>query len=276
MSKLYRLSLLIICGFIVQFFASTSRSENQIRNTRLEKEWLKSGDFTNPVALSLETSSIYQSIAVDEKEFTHTLSLTFIMLRNSDWTEESVREQLTRIAVVYLQCGIKISGAELIIVDSPLAQKSVDVSWVGRDDELIAKATPRSSHKNVRVFLFRSEADSMKHDMKRKFAYAYYPKDNFGWDPLDNTVWISSIADDILRKSYSSDYSSLAHEVTHILCKCGHIDSEEKNLMNKISYYLNGDLTPKQCEQIKRSKFLNSTSIWTLSPPLENETDRHR
>ena len=72
--------------------------------------------------------------------------------------------------------------------------------------------------------------------------------------PYMQTAWIAYKTHWIERRD--EDYSSLAHELVHLLCDCEHVEDEEPHLMNTHRNMLSARIRPEHCADILASPLL--------------------
>lgn len=201
--------------------------------------WLQAG-FGNP---SIEITS--PPSTSPDTAYTHSLSMTFVMFRNSGWTKERVNAQLARASQVYKQCGIKLADVKFVIADAPGG--IVDVGYSNGYDERIANLTPAT--KKPTVYFMRSNPEG-------QVAYSWDSGVEKPTAARFNTTWMTDDIDKSYRTMHDPTYNVLAHELGHILCGCKHIPGDEKNLMAGRIDLLNDKLKSEQCETFKKSTLL--------------------
>jgi hypothetical protein len=72
--------------------------------------------------------------------------------------------------------------------------------------------------------------------------------------PYMSTAWFAYKTHWIERRD--EEYSSLAHELAHLLCNCGHVRSKEPHLMNTYRNMLSSHILPEHCGLILESPLL--------------------
>lgn len=226
-------------------------------------EWEGSG-FTN--VENFEYSPEYNR----NQHFTHEFDLNTIVLKDSNWDPEKARKQIDRAARVFEQCGIKINKVKMTFANSPTGDanfprsseggSSMEQNALRRRVDQFAAASPIQERP---VVVFAENTGN-------NFGYAQFsstfannqrdlndPRFDSSQSPSLNYTFISGNA-----RMGNNWYSTVAHEVAHLLCQCGHSDNET-NLLNTQARILSGDrerLSQSQCDVMKRSPMLRRTN----------------
>ena len=201
------------------------------------EKWLRAG-FGNPSIDQLDATLP----SSDPKKFTHEIKLTMVLLRNSGWDKEQIKQRLTRVADIYSQCGIKVASAKLVTVDAPNGWVDVDYR-VEKRDLKIATMTP-TTDKPI-LFYVRSSREG-------QIAYAWNQSKDQP-PPLTNTAWLTSEINTAKYKKWRDPaYNTEAHELGHIFGDCGHNTDGSKNFLAGDVALLNDKIQPKQCESMKK------------------------
>lgn len=187
----------------------------------------------------------YKEYAKNEfSGFTHALDLTLVNLRGSGWTEPLIRKNIKRVAEVYAQIGIKIENVKYFEVDPPYGR--VDISDEKDEDVDLAKLLPTSERPVVFFIKSNIEGDTA-------FAWRFDSAD----PPLADTAFITI---EINTQEYinkrQKGYSTTAHELTHILCDCDHIEGKSYNILSRYWNRVNSSFTKEQIRAIKNSPLL--------------------
>jgi hypothetical protein len=220
------------CGNTIQ--PSFNSTTNEI------DQWLSAG-FWRPEIKVINASP---SIA-PEGTFTHKLNMTLVLFRNTGWTEDRVKAQVSRASEIYKQCGIELSEVKLVIANAPSG--IIDVSYNNRDDERISRSTPES--KKPIVYFVRSNAEGQT-------AYSWGASVEKPSRARFNTIWMTDDIDKSYKEVHDPSYNVLAHEIGHILCGCSHFPGDEKNLMAGKINLLNDRLNQTQCEVFQKSSLV--------------------
>lgn len=174
--------------------------------------------------------------------YTHKLDLTLVNLRGSGFNKSLIEDRIKRVAKIYRQCGIKITEAKIVESDPP--DGNLDISYKNKDDTKLARKAPEK--RRPILFLVRSNIEGHS-------GYAWNRSHNFGPPREDISVVTSNILSKSHTTSTNQEYSTIAHEIGHILCSCGHIDGDENNLMSNSYNNLSGDINKDQCDVFRES-----------------------
>jgi hypothetical protein len=186
--------------------------------------------------------------------FTHEFSVTAVILRGANWTEEQVLAQLKRTAEIYVQCGMRMRQATLVTVDPPKPEFiDIDFQYTGRD-KIMAAMMPLNTDRPA-VFFLRSIDTG-------EAAYATPPGFTFPFPVPDSSRGTAVVSAKVLSKAYYDYYihhtqNPTAHELAHILGTRGHNDDDQMNLLHFDGKKRNGALLPEQCAAFQRSKYVN-------------------
>lgn len=229
-------------------------------NPELEADYAAEGfDVIN--TFRLETGVIEQN---PDTQFTHTLSMDAIRLEGAGFNQEQVMERIQKAADVLKQCGVALTDYNLTSVH-PLQDNQgrdiVTMQMSNSDPNVLAYARniPASANRPAMFFV----TDTGEQD-----GFALW-----GSGPQANTSFVS---DNILREavvedlgrgrrrmtpghsSVETDFSVVAHELVHILCRCGHVPGDEPNLMSESPdpNSRRSILTDDQCRSIRNSPLL--------------------
>lgn len=243
----------ILLMFYIFSFQASAQDEKSI--------WENAG-FRNPEIVILQTSADRFS-----NKYTHELSMSLVMLRYSGnivetvgyvdesgdqivvrqmdikvsgWSKEVTVKSMVRVAEIYSQCGIKIDNVKLVIVDAPK-----DLTNVETYRQMLARA-PQISHPAVFLTRERLEEDAAGH------AYRYAMTDVN--DVARDTAWVAGLVNtDYHKKLKQEGFSTLAHELAHLVADAEHIDYENgMNLLGPSSEQQNSEIWPSQCEEMKK------------------------
>ncbi len=161
------------------------------------------------------------------------LALNFVLLRGSGWTEDMARADLARIAAVYAQCGIRITGASLIEADAPDGRTSFSLYGPEGGPDSLDAMVARVPLKDRPVFyLFHGFTDQ---EDDRAFSQADFTDGGGAHPALFDSVFLPM---GVNSRKYAdarraSPYSTAAHELLHVLTRFGqHVNVTPPNLMN--------------------------------------------
>jgi hypothetical protein len=192
------------------------------------------------------------------------LPLTLVLLRGSSWSEGRVLRDLRRTAETFGACGVALGPVTLVEAKTP--DRSHDLAMATPDPETgtpaavsrIAALLPPDARWPVAFFAGRLLGDAA---IARSYGRGEADPSRHKDFPYMDTAWFAYKAHWIERRD--RQYSSLAHELAHLLCECDHIPDSEPHLMNTYRNLLSSRILPEHCEAIRASPLLTSqdTSI---------------
>ncbi len=242
----------IFCMFFtVCLFSANSQMESIekhiIEQLADELVWDVAG-FKNSQFSYLSLSSFYKKLS--HIDFTHQFKLNAVVFRNSGWTKNILFTHIENMALIYSQCGLKVSNITLIDVD--------DIPFIIDDDstlkdELIDIAKLIPIKERPIAFFVESLVSNI-------FGIAYNPY-NIQIDSEDeilkNLLFISKKSQDpLVITSRDEGYNIFAHELGHLFCDCGHKSGLDANIMSYKPSFRSDVLTSTQCEYMKRSNVI--------------------
>ena len=192
-------------------------------------------------------SEIYatSSPAVLEK-MTYEMQLEVYVLQNSNWTDESVKHELIRAADVWQQCGVKFRSIAVMGISPGSRYSSIN----GNDDLRLVNSLSINSRPAV-FFVHEIAGEPFS-------GYSYreindYPYKEF---PLKGTIWIPDL---ILTDEYKAKrdpvYSTLAHEIAHVILNLGHIGT--RNILGSTPSLVNATISPNQCKRLRLGTYVH-------------------
>ncbi|MGZ3723937.1 MAG: hypothetical protein ACXVA9_13430 [Bdellovibrionales bacterium] len=212
------------------------------------------GDFQKS---ELSGDSFYTGNEAQSAQFQ--TSLSFLLFPESGWTEDLVREHVKGLAQTYLQCGLKISTVS-IYMPSQL-KLPVELSKFQKEGPTslaqLAAATIELPHPLVFLIAGLSDAEGSPFS-RAKFTEMTTPIAS----ALENTLWFPMYVNspEYINERSHSPYSSLAHELTHILTLDG--DHNNDPVPNLMTIYMRRTnlLTPELCTEILSSQFVRPSA----------------
>ena len=184
------------------------------------------------------------------------LDLTLVRLDGSPWSEKRILGHLQRTAETFAPCGIGLGSLLLARVRAPGGRHDFDLSPASPAPAQVVKLAsllPAAAPRPVvffagRLFEAAGFAQSFQRgDVGPAEARRY---------PYMNTAWIAYRAHWMERSD--PRYSTLAHELAHLLCRCGHRSSPERHLLNSHRNRLSSEIEAGDCETFRRSDLLRS------------------
>lgn len=209
-----------------------------------QKKWKEAG-FIDSKFEHWAVQDIYEIGELGKTTFTHSLKISAVIFKSSNWKKDEVKVRFKKLAKIYSKCGIQVSGIDVIESHYPKDWIDADAS-LEKTDGKIASMTPVTERP---IFYY---TDSHK---EKDLAYSYYGDSPQGQGKLD-TAWISSGLKKPEAAHFDSDMSTEAHELAHILTKSGHLKERKKNILADEDYLVSADITEAQCKKMKKHSSL--------------------
>jgi hypothetical protein len=211
------------------------------------KRWDELG-FKNANLETWTESTLYSSNSVkDNVVFTHGITLTTILFRNTGWTRDEVLTRFRRLAEVYKQCGIKVQ--QVNFVESDALNGWIDIDGIvprKKDRESKILSSLPVSEKPI-YFYVRSSKDANSAYAQPEFVVGYK-------SPLLDTIWITRDVIHIEKTCNDPSYSVEAHELGHTLANFGHVTDRVKNFLAGACDLVNDKIRDDQCSAMKKHK----------------------
>lgn len=194
-------------------------------------------------------------------------SLTVVMLDKTNWTEARALRHLRRTASIFSACGIALDDVDLARGRGPGGKHDMEMSKLHPHGDMpadvvdFALRVPRSASW-PRVFLVgRLLGDSA---LARAYQQGSVPDDEATQYPYMNTAWIAYQAH--WEERAEKEYSSLAHELAHLLCRCGHSGGDERHLLHEKRNLLGARILEDDCLRMRTSPFVYPAGKSAESP----------
>jgi len=191
----------------------------------------------------------------------HELDLTAVILRGSNWNRNRVEDHLERTRRIFAACGVELDDVAIVETDGPGGRHDLDFatpvpgSQIPQDVYDFASALPPETAWPVVVFAGRLEGID---DLARSFQRGPVPDDELFRYPYMNTAWIAYKTHWIERRE--DEYSSVAHELGHLLCECGHKGGERRHLLHEFRNFLGAEVLPEHCAAFRRSPLVRPSA----------------
>jgi hypothetical protein len=185
-------------------------------------------------------------------------SLSFLLFPESGWTQELILEHAMGLATVYLQCGLRISNISIFVSSELKLPPQLSKYEKSGPNSLLELSSLTTQLPRPLVFLIGGLSDTEASPFSRAtFAGMNTPIPA----SLESTLWLPMYvnAPEYIEERKASPYSSLAHELTHLLTLDGeHNNDPIPNLMT-IYHRRTNLLTSELCEEIVASPFVTPT-----------------
>jgi hypothetical protein len=211
-------------------------------------------DFGDARVRTVESREIYPA---DVPEHLYELPLTVVLFDKTNWTEARALRQLRKTATIFAPCGIVLGAVQLARGRGPNGRHDIDMSELYPGADMPADVVDFSARVAPdavwpRVFLVgRMLGDTVLARSYQQGAVADEDSHRF---PYMNTAWIAYRAhwDERAEK----EYSSVAHELAHVLCRCGHTGGDRRHLLHEKRNFLGAAVLEDDCRKMQLSPLL--------------------
>lgn len=163
--------------------------------------------------------------------------LELVVLADSGWGPETVYPHIERAQRIFAACDIHFGPVALRTIAAPefVRQAPADQELVDAHPELRKPA----------IFFFAGAGSE---------AYGEDFSPTAPRRVLEYTAWIGSHVNSAeYVRARSPLYDTVAHEIAHLLCNCGHVEPGIPNLLSGQVEFVNDQVTPAQCAQFRSS-----------------------
>ncbi len=217
------------------------------------RPWPEAG-FTDGRVRTVELPEIYpKGVPKHQAE----LPLTIVLLDKTNWTEARALRQLRRTAAIFAPCGIVLGDVQLARGRGPDGRHDIDMSSLYPGADLPADVVDFSARVPPaapwpRAFLVgRLVGDTV---LARSYQQGTVSDQESRRFPYMNTAWVSFQAH--WEERAEKEYSSLAHELAHILCRCGHTGGDRRHLLHEKRNFLGAAVLEEDCRKMRLSPLL--------------------
>jgi hypothetical protein len=209
--------------------------------------WAESG-FASAEVRQLTERDLYPSRRPD---LPLSLDATVLFDRRTAWTQARALRQLRKTAAIFQACGVTLGSVTLVRLSLPDGDRRVDAAKADPETgvpptvaRLAAKLPATAAY--PAAFLIGRVAGTAS------LAVSYRPG-RVGQQsaPYLNTAWIAYQSHWLPRRD--DQYSPLAHELAHLLCRCGHTKTAQSHLLHSARNFLSSAVLPDDCERIRSS-----------------------
>lgn len=183
------------------------------------------------------------------------LDMTVLFMSGTPWTQARALRQIRLTGRILGSCGIALGSVRLVRLAADPRDRRFDATDVDPETGVpssvsaLAGALPASAAYPVAFLIGRV-------DGVRSLAVSYRPAGDDGpAAPYLNTAWISYPAH--WHPRADQHYSPLAHEIGHLLCRCGHTPSATRHLLHSSRNFLASHVLPEHCERFRSSPLLS-------------------
>lgn len=212
--------------------------------------WAESG-FGSAEARQLTERELYPK---GRPSLPFSLDATVAFDQRTPWTQVRAIRQLRKTAAIFATCGVAIRDVTLVRLALPPEDRRIDtgltdpVTGVPPTVARLAAQLPAAAAYPAAFLIGRVAGTA-------SLAVSYRPRLERGTTaPYFNTAWIAYQSHWLPRRDDS--YSPLAHELAHLLCRCGHTETAQLHLLHSARNFLSSAVLPDDCKRIQDSPLL--------------------
>ncbi len=225
---------------------------------------LEKAGFDHPIRRELKLSTQVQQNSI----YTHRLDLSALAFsKDSSWSLENMMTELSGVQKVFNGCGILIGKIDLIQAESyKLYTNSIEFTF-RKGERSVNLSEISTALKQINTFRLTPTIYFVKNAyyfLNSAMVYsqgASQPEYWVGSAPESGAVLIPElISSDEYRNQRNSDYSTIAHELGHILLNDPRNNSHtsiQGNVMADSAAGGGGRWEPWQCERILKSPYIH-------------------
>lgn len=213
--------------------------------------WAESG-FGSAEARQLTERELYPK---GRPSLPYSLDATVAFDRRTPWTQARAIRQLRKTAAIFATCGVDIRDVTLVRLALPPEDRRIDtaltdpVTGVPPTVARLAARLPAAAAYPAAFLIGRVAGTA-------SLAVSYRPRiEGDATAPYFNTAWIAYQSHWLPRRDDS--YSPLAHELAHLLCRCGHTETAQLHLLHSARNFLSSAVLPDDCKRIQDSPLLH-------------------
>jgi hypothetical protein len=195
------------------------------------------------------------------------VDLHLVMLKESGWSQDQIKQHVKDAAKVFSQCGLRLGKVDLRVVPGPNGLTDFEIGVVSTAPNSLRALAQKFQQlpRPLAFFVHDFYYPDFKADGSgTPFSLADFPDSPDTPRPpeVQNTVWmpVSVNAPDYYESHCkSTSYAVFAHELTHLLTGEGmHNNDDDPNILSLcILGKRNNVITPKQCSEIQSSSLLS-------------------
>lgn len=245
-------TLFFLASTITPVLAQPGKSEGPSR--RFSK-W-PGTEFDRAYARLLRPEEIYGNRVPDHSR---SLAFTAIYLEGTSWSEARALRHIRKTARILQPCGIQLTRIRLAKVRTPKTLRNIDVADkipgadIPRDVYDIAAKLPSKTNWPAIFFVGRILGEEV---LARSYQQGDVSAGALKDYPYMNTAWVSYRAHWVERPE--DEYSALAHEIAHLLCRCGHEGGPQRHLLHEFRNFLGSQVLPQHCQKFRTSPLVTT------------------
>lgn len=213
--------------------------------------WAESG-FGSAEARQLTERDLYPK---GRPSLPFSLDATVAFDQRTPWSQARAIRQLRKTAAIFEACGVAIRDVTLVRLALPPQDRRIDTALTDPATGVpptVARLAARLPAEAAypAAFLIGRVAGTAS------LAVSYRPRlEGEATAPYFNTAWIAYQSHWLPR--HDESYSPLAHELAHLLCRCGHTDTAQRHLLHSARNFLSSAVLPDDCKRIQNSPLLH-------------------
>ena len=182
------------------------------------------------------------------------LDATVLFDQQTPWTQARAIRQLRRTASIFEACGVAFRDVTLVRLSLPAKERRIDTTLADPETgvpptvERLAARLPAAADYPAAFLIGRVVGTA-------SLAVSYRARHGeVKTAPYLNTAWIAYQSHWLPRRD--ENYSALAHELAHLLCRCGHSKTAQSHLLHSARNFLSSEVLPDDCKRIRSSPLL--------------------
>ena len=212
--------------------------------------WTDSG-FDSAQARLLTERDLYPK---GRPDLPFSLDVTVLFDQRTPWTQSRAIRQLRRTASIFEACGVSFRKVTLVRLSLPPTDRRIDTTLADPETgvpptvERLAARLPAAADYPAAFLIGRVAGTA-------SLAVSYRARHEGAMTaPYLNTAWIAYQSHWLPRRDET--YSPLAHELAHLLCRCGHSKTAQSHLLHSARNFLSSEVLPADCKRIENSPLL--------------------
>ena len=217
------------------------------------RPWPEAG-FSDVQVRMIESPELYPDGVPEHQS---ELPLTVILPDKTNWTEARAIPQLRRTAAIFARSGITLGAVQLARGRGPDGRHDIDIAvlYPGADlpADVVELSTriPAQAAWPLAFLVGRLLGDTV---LARSYQQGAVRDEESRRYPYMNTAWISYRAH--WEERAEKEYSSLAQELAHVLCRCGHTGGDRRHLLHEKRNFLGAAVLEGDCRKMQLSPLL--------------------
>jgi hypothetical protein len=184
------------------------------------------------------------------------LPLTLLLLDETNWTEARALRQLRKTAKIFAACEIELDGVLLARGRGPGGRHDINMAALYPKSDLpadvvdLSRLIPSGAPWPRAFFVGQLLGDEV---LARAYQQGDVSDEEARRFPYMNTAWIAYRA---YWEGRTAEYSPLAHELAHVLCRCAHTGGDRRHLLHEKRNFLGALVLEQDCRKMRLSPLL--------------------